>query len=205
MTNAGYYDLKVSVTADSNHLFYDTYKEDSTATQICELHQPVVIYPHEVSMWIGLNHNLDIAYYSSNDTNPKFYYKEGQSIVFSIERFSDLADTNNTAIYQNLNTTTLVTNTMDSLPTCTTYYRASESAEWTTAINTTDVGFYKNVYKFTSVDSDNIVVIPFEQTWEVIPANVNFNGKDLKNLIILLTPELVLHCLLSKLSIFQVV
>ena len=102
MTNAGYYDLKVSVTADSNHLFYDTYKEDSTATQICELHQPVVIYPHEVTMWIGLNHNLDFAYYSSNDTNPKFYYKEGQSIAYSIERFSDLADTNNTAIYQNL-------------------------------------------------------------------------------------------------------
>ena len=183
MTNAGYYDLKVSVTADNNHLFYDQYAEgaETTATQICELHQPVVIHPHEVTMWLAFEHNLDKDYYNQSIYDKqKFYYKEGQSVSYTVTNFSDLAD-KSILIYTNLNTDTLVTNTMEQLPTLTTYYRANENADWTVATNTTDVGFYKNEYIFTAIDTKNIVVNPFELTWEIMSTNVNFNGIDFED------------------------
>lgn len=176
MEEAGYYDLKVSVTADGNHLFYDVYKDEDTATQVCELHQPVVIYPHEVTMWMALEHKLDSDYYNySSGEKQRFYYKDGQSINYEIENFNDLADTT-TLIYVNRNTKSLVTNTMSNLPTCTTYYRASESDEWVEATNTSEVGFYKNKYTFTPIDTKNIVAVPFELEWEIMPANVNFDS-----------------------------
>jgi len=177
MKNAGFYDLKISITADDNHLFHLVDTDESTAVQNFEAHQPIVIKPYELNMAMGLSHGLDSNYYSISEDYPKFYYKNGQEVEYTITEFYDsYISVSSDEIYKNLNVSTLVENTMDNLPTCKTYYRANESDEWSLVTKSTDVGYYKNVYEFTSKYPQNVKIVPFEKNWEIIPSNINFTG-----------------------------
>lgn len=176
MINAGSYSLQAEISCNGNYALSVDGGEQSNLAY--------VKYDFEIEKFVSdvlvkevSNNLITDGYYELNDSN--FYFKQGQSVKLSLTQWKESHANSYLLIYRLSQTdslsgiTTLVKNHSSQ-----TYYRQTLTDDWQIAQNTTDIGYYKEVYSFTPV-SNNITLKDCEYAWQIHSNVINFESNNL--------------------------
>ena len=175
--NAGYYTLGVELVSDENYLVS---VNGETATE-----EDSIAYGFRIEQFVAdlqfaeLENNLQSAgFYETNMLD--FYYKEGQNVALNLKSWEE-KDENSKRMLRLLKLQSgyeEASSLADACTKVTTYFKTTLEEEWSEATNSTSIGYYKNVYEFSSI-SENVQINNLEIEWQIHTNVLNIGIEDI--------------------------